>query len=436
MKFYNRTEELSILQAIRQRSQNTSQMTVLTGRRRIGKTRLIRQHLAGEPYLYFFVARKSERLLCEEFVEHIKEVLEIPIFGQLLTFKEIFGLLMNYAKTNCINVVIDEFQEFQRINPSIFSDIQNSWDANKDSTKMNLILCGSVFSMMTEIFENAKEPLFGRANERLIISPFSIDTQREILGDINPSFTSEDILQFYIYTGGVPKYIEQFMDKGRGTKEEMLAEMLHKNSIFLEEGKHVLIEEFGKEYGTYFSILSLIASGKTSRNALETILGKDIGGYLQRLDDYFGIIQKHKPIFSKPNTRNVRYFIKDNFLNFWFRFLYKDRGAIEIGNFDFIRQKVERDMPTFSGLFLERWMKEKLALTKQYSAIGSYWERGNQNEIDIVAVNSLEKTALIAEVKLQKKRISLDKLRLKAADLMRKLGGYQVEYKGFSLEDM
>ncbi|MEN0049573.1 MAG: ATP-binding protein [Bacteroidota bacterium] len=436
MKFYNRKSELEQLQLIRERSEQSSKMTILTGRRRIGKTRLIRHSLRDESYLYFFIARKNERLLCEEYVEQIKEVLKIPVFGKLERFKDIFHLLMKYAENQPLNLVIDEFQEFQRINPSIYSDFQDLWDTYKDNSQMNLILSGSVFSLMTKIFENSKEPLFGRANERLFITPFSIETQKEILSEINPTFDKEDLLSFYILGGGIPKYIEQFFDKKCGSKSLIFNEIFRNNSIFINEGKNVLIEEFGKEYSNYFSILSLIATGKTTRVSIESVLGKDIGGYLNRLEEDYQIIKRVRPIFSKPNTRNVRYYIRDNFLNFWFRFIYKNQGAIEIGNFNAVRQKVERDFSTFSGLFLERYFREQLALSKKYTQIGSYWEKGNKNEIDIIAINDMDKTALIAEVKIQKKHISIDDLRLKAFDLQRRLGGYQIEYKGFSLEDV
>lgn len=104
------------------------------------------------------------------------------------------------------------------------------------------------------------------------------------------------------------------------------------NSLFIEEGKNLLIEEFGKDYGIYFSILSLIASGKTSRPAIESILETTVGGYLDRLENDFGLIKKIRPVLAKPNSRMVKYSVEDNFLNFWFRFIFKHRSAIEIGN--------------------------------------------------------------------------------------------------------
>lgn len=435
MKFYNREEELKILRYTKEQSRQSSKMTIITGRRRIGKTRLITESLKEEVYLYFFVARKAENLLCQEFVEQIVNF-GIPVFGRIEQFKDVFSLLINVAAQQPITLVIDEFQEFFRINPSIYSDLQNIWDKHKETTKMNLILSGSVYSLMRKIFEDSKEPLFGRANEKLYIHPFSTTVQRQILSDCNIHYSATDLLCFYMLSGGVPKYIEQFVDKKRLTKTDMLGEILRENSFFLEEGKNVLIEEFGKDYAIYFSILSLIASAKTSRSQVESILQRDVGGYLSRLEEDYQIIKKHRPVFSKPGGRNVKYSIKDNFLNFWFRFIYKNRGAVEIKNFLYIQQIIDRDFSTFSGLFLENFIKKELAATRQYSTIGSYWEKGNRNEIDVVAINELDKKALIAEVKLQKKNISIAKLEAKSYDLIRKLSGYQLEYKGFSLEDI
>ena len=97
----------------------------------------------------------------------------------------------------------------------------------------------------------------------------------------------------------------------------------------------------------------------------------------------------------------------DNFLNFWFRFIYKYQSAVEIGNFEYLRTIVERDYPTYSGKILERYFTEKFAAQHLYSAIGTYWEKGNQNEIDIIAVNDLEKAVLVAEVKRKKENISI-----------------------------
>jgi hypothetical protein len=231
--------------------------------------------------------------------------------------------------------------------------------------------------------------------------------------------------------------VELLISKKAFTLSKMLDEVFRENSLFIDEGRNVLNEEFGKDYATYFSILSLIASSKTSRSEIESILEVSIGGYLERLENDFNLIRKVRPMFAKPGGRNIKYEIVDNFLNFWFRFIYKYQSAVEIGNFGYLRSIVERDYPTYSGKILERYFAEKLVNLQRYSAIGTWWEKGNQNELDIVAVDDFTKVVLFAVVKRKKENISISVLQEKAKKLLQsQLKDYTAEYMGFSMEDM
>ena len=436
MKFYNREKELSLLQKIEERSKQTAQMTFVVGRRRIGKTSLLVKANEGKSMLYFFVAKKNEVLLCEEFVREIQHKLQVEIFGELKTFRSVFGYLMELSKTKHFTLVIDEFQEFNTINSSVYSDMQNIWDSQKGTSKINLILCGSVYSLMSRIFEHAKEPLFGRATGRIHLKAFTISTLKEILADYRPNYTNEDLLAFYMVTGGVAKYVELLIEEKAFTFESILDVILVENSLFLDEGKNVLIDEFGKEYGNYFSILSLIASSKTSRVDIESIMEMPVGGFLDRLESEFNLISKVRPIFAKPNSRSVKYQINDNFLNFWFRFIYKYRSTVEIGNLAYLKEIVKRDYQTYSGRILEKYFIEKMIEEGNFSAIGTYWEKGNQNEIDIVAVNDLDKSIRFGEVKRKKENISILQLKDKAKNLHAQFNDYSAEFIGLSIEDM
>jgi AAA+ ATPase superfamily predicted ATPase len=437
MKFYNREKELELLSSINARSATNAQMTVVIGRRRIGKTSLLKKAIENQgTALYLFVTRKSEVLICDEFKEEIERKLQVKLFGSFTHFKDLFHYLMEFSENRNFTLIIDEFQEFKLVNPSVYSEIQNIWDSYKGKSKINLILCGSIYSLMKNIFENSKEPLFGRATERIHVKTFDVNTLKEILFDHYPKYKAEDLLAFYTFTGGVAKYVELLVNKKAFTLPKILDEVFRANSLFIDEGRNVLIEEFGKDYATYFSILSLIASSKTSRSDIESILEVSVGGYLERMENDFNLIQKVRPIFSKPGGRNIKYAIVDNFLNFWFRFIYKYQSAVEIGNFEYLRTIVERDYPTYSGKVLERYFTEKLASSKRYSAIGTYWEKGNLNEIDIVAVNDLEKRVLFVEVKRKKENISITLLQDKAKSLLAQLKGYEAEYKGLSMDDL
>jgi len=434
MKFYNREKELENLREIEHSSKESSKMTVIVGRRRIGKTKLIQE--AYKEKVYLFVSKKNEVLLCEEFISIIQKALDVKLFGQITKFIDLFEYLMELAKTKSFTLVIDEFQEFLQINDSIYSDMQNIWDSYKEITKINLILSGSIYSLMKKIFEDKKEPLFGHANNKIHLKPFTVKTIKEIMQENYPAYTNDDLLCFYILTGGVAKYVEILVDKRAYTLEQQLNLVFDEHSLFLEEGKNLLVEEFGKEYTTYFSILSLIASSKTARVEIEGILGKNVGGYLDRLENEYTIIKKVKPIFAKEGSRTVKYEIIDNFFNFWFRFIYKYKSAIEIENYVYVKDIVNRDYTTYSGRFLEKYFIEQLKLSNNYSDIGTYWERGNENEIDIVGVNSESKTMLIAEVKRRAEKIDMNKLQKKSIKLLAKYEKYEVQYLGYSLDDM
>ncbi|TLP35167.1 ATP-binding protein [Arcobacter arenosus] len=434
MKFYNREKELENLKDIQKSSLSSSKMTVIVGRRRIGKTKLIKEAYKNKVYL--FVSKKNEALLCAEFIDIIENTLAIKVFGQFTSFKNLFEYLMNLSMTKPFTFVIDEFQEFLQINSSIYSDMQNIWDEYKDKSKMNLVLSGSIYSLMKKIFEDKKEPLFGRANNKIHLKSFTINTLKEILEENYPKYKNKDLLSFYIFTGGVAKYVEIFVEKQAFTFEKQLEVIFSDFSLFLEEGKNLLVEEFGKEYTTYFSILSLIASSKTSRSQIESVLEKNIGGYLDKLENDYTLIKKIKPIFSKEGSRVVKYEIIDNYFNFWFRFIYKYKSAIEIENYEFVKDIIRRDFSMYSGKFLEKYFIEKLQLEKNYSQLGTYWEKSNQNEIDIVALNELEKKVLIAEVKLNAKKIDIDLLEEKSKKLEKNFKKYKIQYIGYSLEDM
>ena len=343
---------------------------------------------------------------------------------------------MIQSQSKNFTVIIDEFQEFDHINSSIFSDIQNIWDSYKEDSKMNLICCGSIYSIMKKIFENHKEPLYGRATSKIFIKPFTISVIKQILKDYNPNYKNEDLLSFYMITGGIAKYVEQLIINKAFTKNKIFDTIFKDSSFFIDEGRAVLVDEFGKDYGNYFSILSLIASSKNERAEIETILNMQIGGYLDRLEKDFNIIKRIRPFGAKEGSRNNRYKIEDNFLNFWFRFIYKYRSAIEIGNVDYVKEVVERDYETYSGFVLEKYFRTLLIESNQFSEIGNYWNKKREDEIDIIAVNDYEKIINFYEIKRQKKRISLTVLEDKSEEIVKKYKDYKVEYKGVSLEDM
>ena len=407
----------------------------MVGRRRIGKTSLLLESVKGTKYLYLFVSRTSEPLLCEQFQKDAAQALGIQIFGTITRFRDLFEQLLIFGTKEHYTLIIDEFQEFANVNSSIFSEIQNLWDQYKGRAKINFIASGSIYSMMMKIFENRKEPLFGRLTSKITLQPFAVRVIKEILNDYNPKYTSEDLLCLYMLTGGVPKYIALLIEAGATKKNKMLDMVTSSDSPFIGEGKDLLVSEFGKEYGTYFSILQLIASGKNTQSEIDSVIGKNTGAYLANLEREYSLITKNRPMFSKPESRKNRWSLNDNYLRFWFRFIFPNQSLIEMGKYDMLREVIDRGYEQYSGLILEKYFRAKIAEEKRITDIGSYWDNKGENEIDVIAINDLDKTAIAAEVKRNSNKIDMDILQSKVHSV-KELAKYEIELQGLSLENM
>lgn len=437
MKFYDREKELAILQANEQQSFESAVFTVLTGRRRIGKTSLITHALKDKEYAYLFVTKDSEALLCQNFQRELTEQIGLTIYGEVTNFKDLFEIIMKEAQRRHLTIVIDEFQTLYKINPSIFGDIQNIWDRYKQDAKINFIVLGSIQTLMKRIFEDHSEPLYGRPTSKFTLRPFTIDVMKEILHDVHPNYSPEDLLCLYAITGGVAKYIELLIDAKCYTKEKMLNYICRQDSYFLTEGKDLLNQEFSGEFSTYFSIMQVIAAGKTKRSEIDSTLHKDMGTYLQNLENKYELICRLKPLLAKQNGKVTAYEIHDNFLRFWFRFIYPYQSLIERNLFSLLRSNISNNYEGFTGRTLERYFQDKMMETEQFTQVGNWWDRKGQNEIDLIAINEFTHTGIIAEIKRNPHKISLSKLQEKMAVLPKKdFGEYELLPKALSLNDM
>lgn len=437
MQFYDRTNELAILQENELQSYENAVFTVLMGRRRVGKTSLITKAMEGKEYAYLFVSKDSEALLCQNFQRDLEQQIGLIIYGEITRFKDLFEVIMQEAQRRHLTIVFDEFQTLYKINPAIFGDIQNIWDRYKGKANINLIVLGSIQSLMKRIFEEKSEPLYGRPTSKLILRPFTINVIKQILSDANPDYSAEDLLCLYAITGGVAKYIELFIDAKCYTKEKMLNYVCRQDSYFLTEGKDLLNQEFSGEFGTYFSVLQVIASGKTKRSEIDSTLQKDTGAFLQNLESKYELINRMKPLLAKQNGKVTAYEIRDNFLRFWFRFIYPYQSLIERNLFSLLRSNIANNYEGFTGRTLERYFQDKLMETEQFTQVGNWWDRKGQNEIDLIAINEFDHSGIVAEIKRNVYKISMTKLQEKVSALPNKdFGVYNLELKELSLDDM
>ena len=439
MKFFDRENEIRILRDIREKSRRNAQFVVVTGRRRVGKTQLIKRAMEDEPYIYLYVARKAEKDLCKGFQDEIGRVLGLPIVGTAERFEDLFRVIAEESLRRPITIVIDEFQEFFRVNASVFSAMADIWDNVQKSSRLNLIVCGSVNRLMNRIFKDQSEPLYGRDTAFLHVDPFRISVLKEILSCHSPNYQNDDLLALWTMTGGVARYVEQLMDDGAVTRDKMLDSIFRRDSPFLDEGLAVLVQEFGKEYGTYFSIMAAIASGRTEYSQIKNDVGLDVGAFLSRLENDYGLIRRKVPIFDSEKTKRSVYEIGDCFFRYWFRFVWKNMYLRELQRFDVMRDYAARDYEVFSGHALEQYFTWKFIEEMKYTRMDAWWDRKGENEIDLVCDDEVSGTLDFYEVKRDASRIDLNDLERKSGAFFAKnpaLKSRTCSFKGLSLEEM
>ena len=422
MKFYGREDEISLLRKFRDKARRNAQLVVLTGRRRVGKTALVRQALddGRQPYLHLPITRQSEVTLCQELQAEAERTLNLGILGTCSRFADLFLKLMEASQKRSFTLVLDEFQEFDRINPAVFSQVASVWDRCHGDSKVNLVICGSINRLMNKIFFNDGEPLYGRNTGSFTLRPFKVSLLKKILAAHRPRYKADDLLSLWTVTGGIPRYVDLMLQDGATTRKQMIESIFAPGSSYLTEGRAILAEEFGPDYGTYFSILSAIASGATTTAEMKNIVGADVNGYLTKLEDQYALVSKKQPLYEKPTGKNCHYQIDDCFFRFWFRFIFKYRGLIELERYEMLREVVARNFDVFSGYALERYFIWKFSEDTSYSLMGSWWNRRGEEEIDLVCENGLDGALDFYEIKREAARFDRGKLEEKIAAFFNK----------------
>lgn len=441
MNFFARQEEIASLREIRAKSHEFAKMTVITGRRRVGKTELIKQALSDgqDKFVYLLITRQEETPLCAGLQREAVRALARPIPGKIDKFSDLIRAIVEYATEEPITLVLDEFQEFDKINPGVFGEVAGIWDEYHNRAKLNLIVCGSVNRLMNKVFFSYGEPLYGRNTGRLHVEPFKIAVLKEIFASFKSDYSPDDLLALWMLTGGVARYVELLMENAAFTREAMLKTVFGGISSFVDEGRIVLAEEFGSDYGTYFSVLAAIAAGATTFGEIMNVVGSDAATYLSNLEKNYSLVVRRRPLYDAAKARNSTYAIDDCFFRFWFRFVFKYQHLIELRRYEELRALVERDYAAFSGYSLELYFRRKIAEESRCTRLGGWWDRKGENEIDLVVEDEFAETLDFIEVKRESSRISLETLKAKAEAFYAKNPGLRsrkAAFTGLSLADM
>jgi len=414
MRFINRESELSSLEA--QYSKSGACLTIIYGRRRVGKTTLIKEFLKDKPGAYFFADKQFETELIKRFQNSISENLKAPQLNEIefKTWDSLFDYWLRHADfSRKVVLVIDEFQYLAKVNNAFPSIFQRIWDEKLREKNIMVILCGSLINMMYSTTLSYSSPLYGRRTSQIKLSPLGFND----FSGFFPHIDNERLIEFYSVIGGVPKYIELFNHR-KSVFENINEHILNKDGYLYSEPRFLLSEEI-TEPTTYFSILKIIAAGERKIGNIASRLmtsTQNLTGYFNMLID-LGLLDRRVPVTENlpEKSKMGLYFIKDNFFRFWFRYVFANQNYLEIGNTGHVLQKLKSDFDEFVSLAFEDIApnilfnkKTKNHLPFEPEKWGRWWD--NKDEIDLLATNSREKKALFVECKWSKRLVDINVL--------------------------
>jgi AAA+ ATPase superfamily predicted ATPase len=396
-QFINREEELKFLEE--KYLEDSPQLIIIYGRRRVGKTELIKKFIQNKKNIYILCSRTSIKENIDELKRKFYEITGKEYFLNLNTtsFIDLFKFFVNEIKNEKIVVVFDEFPYLMEIDKSIVSIFQKIWDELLVNTRVFLILCGSSIGMMESELLSYKSPLYGRRTGQWKVQPFKFKDIRKIF----ENFSIEDTIKIWSIFGNIPYYLS-FFDKNLSVEENIKNKILKKGEVLFEEPKFLLKEEF-REPKTYMLILKYISLGYNTQGQLSSVTGIEKGN----LSKYLSVLEETKIIeYILPLGQRKRgmYIISDPFFNFWFRFVYPNISNLEIGLIDKVFSRISNELNDYYGIMFERLILE-LIKTKtiefpfNFDWVGKWWYK--DKEIDIIALNSKTNEIVFVECKWQ-----------------------------------
>ncbi len=412
MKFINRQKELKMLEEYYKLSNKQLMTLAISGLRRVGKTTLVKEFIKNKKALYFFVYEsKTSVELLQEFTEELHSKKIITELETIPSWKIFFDILFQRCKNYII--VFDEFQNFYGIDKNVFSILQRTCDEYK-STPLNIIILGSLIGLFKNIFENKKEPLYGRIAGKLNLQPFTLEHSLETLQILDYK-EIDNMLKIFGLFGGFPKYyatIEQFNLQNKNFLEVIEYLFIQENAPLEAEVTTILKQEFGKRSSLYYSILHSIAIGKTKLNEIADAVHmkeSSITRHLLELENKFNLIQSSHTIDNKKNTQ---YHISHPLILFWFAFVYDKFSHYSLRDTKQIMDNIKVNFNTFFGYRFEEIcqeflikMNENQKLPFQLEYLNKWWGTTRVNnerseiEIDLVGLNQKQHKILLTECK-------------------------------------
>ncbi len=411
----DRIEEMKILQE-EYKSPN-SNFIVIYGRRRVGKTELISEFLRKhENGLYFLATEESEqqnkkafKTMVSDFTEN--ELLKSADVDWISIFEQIVAFKPNEKKI----IVIDEFQYISMSNAAFPSIIQKAWDTVMKDNKVMFIICGSYISLMKSLTLDYGSPLYGRRTAQIKLKQIEFKHYHEFY----KGKSDEELIPFYAVTGGVPKYVEM-LNSYEDIFTAIEKSILNRQS-FLYEEPYFLLQKEVSEIGSYFSLIKAIAFGNRKLSDISAemeVKSTSITKYLKVLMD-LDLVEREVPVTETQPEKSKRglYKLTDNYMAFWFKFVYPYRSFLEKGETEFVLNKIRNGfVQNYISCIYENVMREKMwelnmngMWNFNFDKLGRYWGK-ETGEVDIVAIDSVERNLIVGECKYTKSPKGLDVL--------------------------
>ena len=414
-RFVDREQEMNTLQ--REYERNGSSLVVLYGRRRVGKTTLISEFIKDKKALFFLASEESESQNRLAFQEKTAEFLGSDLLRnvEVKSWDVLFKAIMDAPFDSKPVIVLDEFQYLGKANPAFPSIFQRIWEEILKDKDVMVILCGSLISMMQSQTLAYGSPLYGRRTAQIRLKQIPFGYYHEFF----PDRSRKELIEMYAITGGVPKYIELF-SQSRDIYSAIEACVLNRSGYLYDE-PHFLLQQEVSEVGSYFSIIKAIAAGNTKLSAIASVLevkSTSLTKYLKTLID-LDILEREVPVTEENPEKSKRglYKIKDNYLRFWFAFVYPNMSFIESGHSRIVMDKIRKSLVRNHIAFVyEDVCKERMwemnaegVWPFYFSKLGRYWDA--KEEIDIAAIDPEGKNLILGECKYWQEPVGISVLR-------------------------
>lgn len=414
-QFVDRELEMEALQNEYER--DGSALVVLYGRRRVGKTTLISEFIKDKKALFFLASEEAEAQNRNAFKEKAAEFIDSDLLrsADIKSWDVLFKAIMDTPFDSKPVIVLDEFQYLGKANSAFPSIFQRIWEEILKDKSVMVILCGSLISMMESQTLAYGSPLYGRRTAQIRLKQIPFGYYHEFF----PNKSRKELIEMYAVTGGVPKYIELFSE----SKDiySAIQKCVLNRSGYLYEEPHFLLQQEVSEVGSYFSIIKAIAAGNSKLSAISSILetkSTSLTKYLKTLID-LDILEREVPITEENPEKSKKglYKIKDNYLRFWFAFVYPNMSFIESGHSRIVMNKIKNSLVKNHIAFVyEDVCKERMwdlngegAWPFNFTKIGRYWD--SKDEIDIVALDPDGKNLILGECKYWAEPVGVSVLR-------------------------